>query len=326
MPSGKRLFVCAAVVVTHRNAVLAAKCLDSLGPDIPPEWRVVVVNDPAAIPTADLELLEGRAHVVLNNSIRGYGENLNLGVAFLHEPWEIVLLLNDDLELMAGAIPSLLHTFETHPLAGAVGPHVATPEGGEQTSSFRFNSIRSELAAMLLLPEKIARALGMVVGGRPAQDGVTRVDLVLGAAIAVRRRAFENIGGFDPEYFLYFEENDFCRRLLSANWLTYSCGDAMVVHLGRSSTADRLKVAPIWGASRKRYLDQHWPRWRRATLYGLQVVVFGWNELYIAIRNLIDRSHRDTKFLWLADRYATANAPRCSEWAIRRAQRARLVR
>ena len=143
-----------------------------------------------------------------------------------------------------------------------------------------------------------------------------------GIALAIRKKAFDDVGGFDPRYFLYFEEYDLCRRLLSAGWHTYCCGDATVVHLGQESTDDRIRFTAIWGASRKRYLNQHWPWPRRVVLYTLQAAVFAWNELLrFTAHGALEPDRRSEKLMFLAERYATANALRLAQWTRRRANR-----
>jgi GT2 family glycosyltransferase len=60
---------------------------------------------------------------------------------------------------------------------------------------------------------------------------------VLGAALAVRRTAFEAVDGFDPSFFLYFEEVDLCARLRARGWEVHFTPGATIVHLGSASTA-----------------------------------------------------------------------------------------
>ena len=59
---------------------------------------------------------------------------------------------------------------------------------------------------------------------------------VLGAALAIRRAAFDAVGGFDKSFFMYFEEVDLCYRFKQAGWQTHFVPEASVIHVGAAST------------------------------------------------------------------------------------------
>jgi GT2 family glycosyltransferase len=310
-------------VVTHRAFDLALACVESLTDSIEREGRVVVINLPELCPPETLEKLRSLATVVANEIPCGYGENLNRGLSQLPARFDVVLFLNDDLVFTAGAVENMVEVFSMRPKAAVVGPRIVDRNHDAQPSAFRFNSIGSELLALVMLPHRVARALGQWSGAKAVGPGIHQVDFVLGAAVAARRSAVDEVGGFDTEYFLYFEENDFCQRLRYQGWETYTCGEATVLHYGSASVGADLTFSRIWGKSRHRYLSRHW-RWRRrAILYGLQVPVFLWNEAYVWLRSQFDRSQRAGKLLWLAGRYGTANMPRLSVWTERRIKRFR---
>ena len=74
-------------------------------------------------------------------------------------------------------------------------------------------------------------------------DAARSVPWVLGAALAIRRSAFESVGGFDPDYFLYYEETDLCRRLRAAGWSVEHVPSATAVHAGGASTGQQRAAA-----------------------------------------------------------------------------------
>jgi GT2 family glycosyltransferase len=93
---------------------------------------------------------------------------------------------------------------------------------------------------------------------------------VLGAALALRREAFEAVGGFDPGFFLYAEEVDLCYRLWQAGWEVHFAPAATVMHVGGASTAPR---RPEMEAQRtdsaRRFYRRHYSPLRVAVLDGL---------------------------------------------------------
>jgi GT2 family glycosyltransferase len=67
----------------------------------------------------------------------------------------------------------------------------------------------------------------------------------LGAALAIRRQAFEAVGGFDGSFFMYFEEVDLCYRLNKSGWQTHFAPEASVTHTGAASTKQNRKGMAI---------------------------------------------------------------------------------
>ena len=64
------------------------------------------------------------------------------------------------------------------------------------------------------------------------------VDYLLGACLVVRREAYEKVGGFSPEFFMYFEDQDWCRRMWLAGWRVVYYPGASMIHYHRRETAE----------------------------------------------------------------------------------------
>jgi GT2 family glycosyltransferase len=79
------------------------------------------------------------------------------------------------------------------------------------------------------------------------------VDWVIGAAMVVRRDAFQQIGGFDERFFLYFEETDLCDRLWTHGWFVLTATNAAVVHLQGQSTGSA-EFRAVFREARRTYL------------------------------------------------------------------------
>jgi GT2 family glycosyltransferase len=105
-----------------------------------------------------------------------------------------------------------------------------------------------------------------VVAHSSPPDGSTghEVDWVSGSCMLVRRDAFVQVGGFDPRYFMYWEDADLCRRLRSAGWRVRYRPDARVVHtVGQSSrTAPRMAIRAFHDSAYRYYATYEAPsRW-----------------------------------------------------------------
>jgi N-acetylglucosaminyl-diphospho-decaprenol L-rhamnosyltransferase len=225
----------AVILVTFQSARDLAMCLGSLERAAAPHPLEVVVVDNAST-DASLEIARGYgAKVLENHTNQGLSRAINTGVAATGAPW--LLIVNPDTWLSPGSLRRLLATATSDQRIGCVGPHLANPDGSDYPTGRRFPS---------LLMGALHAALAPVWPGNPATRryhmvGVDRsrpldVDWVSGACMLVRRRAFEEIGGFDSGYFMYFEEMDACLRLHRAGWRVVFDPVAEVKHVVGGST------------------------------------------------------------------------------------------
>jgi hypothetical protein len=243
---------CGAVVVAHNRLDLARACVGSLRDDLPAERILVVLNDPREVAVREIVDLMRDAVVVSPLRFRGYGANLNLGVSVLLPSLGVCVLANDDVVFASGSLRRMLDVLENDSSVGVVGGRLLSPNGSEQTSFARFPSARGELALAAGFsgrhnrirrgPAPAAKAAPEVTGARTR---VATVDWVNGAALVVRREVFEAVGGFDEDFFLNYEEVDFCWRVRRAGWSVAWCEGAAVTHMLRSSIDPALAAATM---------------------------------------------------------------------------------
>lgn len=184
-----------------------------------------------------------------------------------------VLVLNADAAITEGASQALLGVLEGDIAIGAVGPRLIDAEGRVHPSVARFPT-----PARVLISETGAWKLpGLRTSDwRPFVDPprAAPVDWVLGAALMFRREAFMSVNGFDPNYFLYYEEVDLCRRLVAAGWTTWYAPTATIAHVGGASTAGRpLASQRVMYRSLARYMSLHEGPRQSTTLRVVVVVV-----------------------------------------------------
>lgn len=161
--------------------------------------------------------------LVVNPENPGYGAGANRALARCSA--EYVLLLNSDTRVRPGALEALRGYLDHHERAAIVGPRLVHPDGTLQASCFPF--------PRPLRPLTRSRARSL------PHDRAGPVPWVVGAALAIRRAAFEAVGGFDESYQMYFEEVDLSYRLRKAGWETHFTPEAEVVHLVGASTRQR---------------------------------------------------------------------------------------
>jgi len=230
----------AAVIVHYRTpeqTVCAARSVAEMAPGA----RITVVDNASGDVIGERLAAEApRARVLTERENRGYGAACNLGAR--ETPGEYLLFLNSDTAVAKGAVQALAAALQADPRAGAVGPQLVNPDGSLQASIQR-----------LPTPWRIfceSSGLAALAGGRGIFRGHTRtredharpqeVSALKGAALCVRRSAFEEVGGFDETFFLYAEETDLLARLSSRGYRILYEPRAEVAHLQGGSGGDAL--------------------------------------------------------------------------------------
>ncbi|HEU4979379.1 MAG TPA: glycosyltransferase [Solirubrobacteraceae bacterium] len=239
------------VVNTGRRELLL-KGLDAIAAEraaLPFETETLVLDNASGDGSADT----ARAHPAVAEVValeRRRGKAENDSALLQRARGRYALLLNEDSELRPGATLALHAALEADPRAGAAAARLLRPDGREQPSAWRFPSPRSALAAALFLH----RRLVVQSGG----EGTRRVDWAQSAAMLVRVEAAREIGWFDPAFYVYSDEVDFCKRLADAGWHTLHVPAAVAVHHEQLST-DTVPERRIVELSRNRdrYMRKH---------------------------------------------------------------------
>lgn len=222
----------AVVVVAHNSAADLPACLASAHAEGAGE--VVVVDNASGDASAAVARDQG-ARVLVNSDNVGFASAVNAGVAATAAP--IVFLLNPDAVLHPGALKQVAARLGSEQGIGAVGPRVEHPDGTLQASCRAFPSV---------FVGAVHGFLGLFWSDNPLSrrytlagwDHATErdVDWVSGCAVAISRDAFTSVDGFDPAYFMYVEDVDFCWRLHRHGWRVVYDPAAVVTHaIGTSS-------------------------------------------------------------------------------------------
>jgi len=151
---------------------------------------------------------------------------------------QAVLLLNPDTIVHAQA-RQMLHAFLQHtPNAGIAGARLVYGDGSFQHSAFALPGLWQLVIELLPVPGRLVESglngrypQRLYNSGQPFKIGHP-----LGAAMAVRREAVQQVGLLDEQYHMYVEEVDWCKRILSAGWQAYCVPAAVVTHFGGQST------------------------------------------------------------------------------------------
>jgi len=243
----------AVAVVSWNTRELLRRCLESFAPEVDAgRARVWVVDNGSS--DGSVELVRERfgwAELIVPERNVGYGPAVNLVAERSAAEW--VAPANADIEVRPGALEALLEAADGDLGAGAVAPRLIAPDGSAQHSVHHFPTLPFT-ALFNLGVQRLDRRVGdrMCLEGYWEPTRPRRVDWALGAFLLVRRRAWDEIGGFEPRQWMYAEDLDLCWRLKRAGWATRYVPEARVLHHGAASTSQ------AWGEARRE-------RWTRST-------------------------------------------------------------
>jgi N-acetylglucosaminyl-diphospho-decaprenol L-rhamnosyltransferase len=220
----------AAVVVTYDGLPHVERALESV------EGLETVVVDHGST-DGTLELVRSRfpSVTLVEQENRGLGAGWNTGIRETSAPY--VLVLNSDAWLVEDAADRLVRFAEGIPKAAWVAPRLLNPDGSLQPSVRGFPT-PWRLATEYLFLRKLAprsRMLNAFYGAGFRHDEIREVEFAKAAAFLIRREAFEEVGPFDEQFFLFSEETDWSYRARAAGWRTLFFPEAEAVHVGGAS-------------------------------------------------------------------------------------------
>jgi N-acetylglucosaminyl-diphospho-decaprenol L-rhamnosyltransferase len=203
---------------------------------------------------------------IKNKENVGYGEAINRGVK--RAKGEYIFVINPDSKVLVGTINNLYSFITKQKNVGIVAPLLRFPDksiyplqGSATLTPFRGLVALSFLN--VLFPENgISKNYWLLDWDKKETK---EVDVVPGTAFMIRKKLFKEVGGFDKQFFLYFEENDICKRIKEKGYNLYILPSASILHKGGESTKQRWDSHLQFIKSRFYYFKKH---------YGILAAVF----------------------------------------------------
>jgi GT2 family glycosyltransferase len=206
--------------------------------DCPEVTKVVITQN---VPEDERYPADARIEVVRNRIARGYGANQN--TALLDAATPFLCVLNPDIRLTGNPFPLLLEPLRDGAIA-ASAPVIARPDGETEDSARKFPT------ALGL----VGKALGLGDGTYRDTAGTLNPDWLAGMFLLLRSSAFRGVGGFDENYFLYYEDVDLCWRLRSRGHELRQVMNVSAVHDARRASRRDWQHARWHLASMMRFL------------------------------------------------------------------------
>jgi GT2 family glycosyltransferase len=243
------------IIVNWNTKDLLCQCIDSLAQTVKKIDTEIFVVDNGSTDGSVAAIREKfpRVRLIENQVNLGFARANNQAISL--SSGEYLLFLNPDTRVKDEAFPTMLSFMSSHAKAGLVGAQLLNADGSKQNSIANFPSLATELFNKSLLrwlfPEKFP-------GKERDYPGPVEVESVIGACMLVRRKAVEQVGLLDEEFFLFLEETDWCYRIKKAGWEIYHIPQAEVLHFqGKSAEVEKGKARIEYYRSRYHYFRKN---------------------------------------------------------------------
>ena len=240
------------IIVQYGSSTPLIQCLKSLQKtNIPVTTEVIVVrNDNVNDNSFISDIFQAEKidlKVIVNSENSGFGKACNQAAELAMG--EFILFLNPDTIVSDRTLPELLAFHGTKEDCGIVAPMILDPDGSIQQSARTFPSLRTAFFGRTSLLTRLFPSNPFTVAEFSARESrenteyYEEVDWVSGAAMLIRKPLFQEIGGFDEAFFMYWEDADICFRLSQRDLKVYYLKNCTIEHAaGSCSKSNRSKT------------------------------------------------------------------------------------
>ncbi len=231
----------AIIIVNWNGGDFLRRCLASLD-QFPPQvqYTIVVVDNASSDGSREwLDSLGDRIRLIANKENVGFGRANNQAFSATDAP--LLFLLNSDAEVHEGTLDTLVATINESEKIGAVGPRLLNTDGTLQPSVWRNPPSPGEMIVIAfglfrLLPKRQRESL---LGIHWDHSHRLSAHMLSAAALLLKRKVIEDVGGFDERFHMYGEDNELALRMVRSGWLMLFEPKATVTHHAGKSTERR---------------------------------------------------------------------------------------
>ena len=211
------------IIVNYNTSELLKKCLDSLYKTVSDLALEIFVVDNGSTDKglAEIEKKWTQVEYIKNKENLGFSKANNQ--ALRRAKGRNILLLNSDTEVLNTTLTKMTKFLDSHSEMGVIGCKLLNLEGTLQYSYGKFPDIFSTILRLILSPQK--RKYALYGYGKTHE-----VDWVTGAVFMIKKEVIEKVGFLDEDYFMYYEETDWCYRIKKTGWKIFYFPEGQVIH------------------------------------------------------------------------------------------------
>lgn len=284
------------IIVSFNTKKLTKECLDSIGKYAKNlEYEIIVVDNISTDGSVEMlrkfKKLNSKLRIVENDKNLGFGKANNQGMKIARGRY--ILLLNTDTIVKDNVLGEMVDWMDKHPKVGVSSCALKNADGSLQGTGGYFPNLSKVFAWMFFLEDiplldKAIKPFHPMHPHSPFYKGEAffekphQQDWLTGAFFLLRKRAVDDVGLFDKDYFMYTEEVDYCWRMKKKGWKVWYLPQWSIVHLGgaSSATAEFPLLSELKGI--KTFYKKHKPSYQMPILRAflkagmvLRIVIFG---------------------------------------------------
>lgn len=244
-PSISPEVILSVIVVTYNSEEYIEKCLSFLN-KLTPQFKIELIIIDNGYEKLGLEKIKNifpQAIVKINKKNLGYAKAANLGI--LNATGKYLLLINPDCFVHSSEIIKMIDYLEANPQVGIIGPQLLNQDGSIQGTARTFPNAwtalfgRTTILSRLFPQNKFTRK--NIIASKEIKKPI-EVDWISGALMGVRMKAVADVGLMDENFFLYWEDADWCARFRKKGWKVIYYPFAKAIHsIGGSSEKRKLR-------------------------------------------------------------------------------------
>lgn len=251
------------VIVSYRNEETITGCLNSIRDNVKEGFEIIIVdNSPDNLTCEKIRAFqknnpETGVSLIEPGENLGFAKGCNLGAS--QACGEFLMFLNPDTKLINNAAGLMADFLKDNPAALVAGPKIMDSDGEITKTCRNFPSC----ARILLDATGLDRFAGAYRLLKFSHDVPMKVDQVIGACLCISKKTFTELNGFDERFFIYFEEVDFCKRVMDAGGEIWFRPEAEIMHAAGVSTESISNISRMITTlrrSRLLYFEKHFSR------------------------------------------------------------------
>lgn len=272
------------VIVNYNVKYYVGQCIDSVRRALQGiDSEIIVVDNHSRDGSVEyLSRLEG---VRLIESGHNLGFSKANNIAIRQSEAEYVLLLNPDTIVAEDSVKKMLNFADTHPKAGGIGVRMYNDWGTKARESRRgLPSPMTSFYKMVGLCRRMPLhpRYGKYYMGWLPWDAASRIEVVSGACFLIRRKALDEVGVLDEDYFMYGEDIDLSYRLLKGGWENWFVPADIIHYKGESTHKTSFEYVHVFYNAMLIFMRKHYSHLSRLVIWPLQVAVY-----FIAMLTLV---------------------------------------
>lgn len=278
------------IIISYNTRELTDNCIKSIIKDNENSInRIIVVDNASKDDTVNYIKTNYPSVLLVRNSDNlGYAKAVNIGIKYTES--EIVIISNSDVVYPRDSIKTMLEFFYKSQEIGCTAPQQIFADGSWQRSYGFYPSVKLALMDFFLLTSLNNAFKKTFWKFLPIDRHPKYVEYLDGACLFIRKKAFEQLGGFDEDYFFYTEEADYCYRMNRTQWQVIFYPKVKIIHhRGASYQNNNPKIIKMLIESKILFCKKHYPRFHtnlfiKIEKYHSIVMKYLWRLLSLLLR------------------------------------------